>query len=100
MKLRTNLYKLKEERDIRPRTFSAMLSAALYERRFAPWFVEPLVAGLDDDNKPFITGMDLIGCPVETEEFVVAGTCTNNMFGMCEALWRPNMVSSRSIAIL
>lgn len=32
--------------------------------RFGPYFVEPLVAGLNDDNTPFISGMDLIGAPV------------------------------------
>jgi len=26
--------------------------------------VEPLVAGLKEDNTPFISGMDLIGAPV------------------------------------
>lgn len=97
MTMRANLYKLREERDIPPRAFAAMLSAALYERRFGPWFVEPIVAGLEADNKPFITGMDLIGCPIETDQFVVAGTCTNNLHGMCEALWKPDMVNARNM---
>lgn len=28
-----------------------------------------------------------------TEDFVVSGTCTEQMYGMCESLWEPNMVS-------
>jgi 20S proteasome subunit beta 3 len=50
------------------------------------------VAGLTDDNKPFLSGMDLIGAPVFTDDFVVSGTCTSNLHGMCEALYRPNLV--------
>ncbi|QQP41573.1 Proteasome subunit beta type [Caligus rogercresseyi] len=39
-----------------------MLSSLLYERRFGPFFVNPIVAGYDYvENKPFISGMDLIG---------------------------------------
>jgi len=99
------MYKMREERDIKPSTFGHMVSAMLYEkrrvdrgaqsgggtthrrhrlpwagrhvhpitrasshhthththRRFGPYFVEPVVAGLDADGKPFITAMDLIG---------------------------------------
>lgn len=91
IQFRHNLYKLREERDMSPKAFSSMLSSLLYERRFGPWFVEPVIAGLDAEDKPYIAGFDLIGCPVECESFVVAGTCTNNLHGMCEALFRPDM---------
>ena len=77
---------------MKPQAFSAMLSSLLYEKRFGPWFTEPIVAGLTDDDQPFISGMDLIGAPVVTSDFVVAGTCTANMHGMCESLYRPDMV--------
>ena len=91
-KFRTNLYKLREDRDIKPAQFSALVSTMLYEKRFGPWFCEPIVAGLNDDDTPFLSGMDLIGAPVFTDSFVVAGTCTSNMHGMCEAMYRPDMV--------
>ncbi|CAM9124943.1 unnamed protein product, partial [Laminaria digitata] len=58
---------------------------------FGPYFVEPIVAGLKEDNNPFISAFDLIGAPVMTDDFVVGGTCTNNLYGMCESLYRPNM---------
>ena len=89
---RTNMYKLREERDIRPETFIHLVSSTLYERRFGPWFVDPLVAGIDQQTKkPFIGSTDLIGCINFAEDFVVAGTCSPNLYGMCEALWRPNL---------
>lgn len=60
--------------------------------RFGPYFVEPIVAGLKEDKTPFISAFDLIGAPVITDDFVVGGTCTNNLYGMCESFYRPNMV--------
>ena len=61
--------------------------------RFGPYFVEPVIAGLDPkSSQPFIASLDLIGCPMVTEDFVVSGTCSEQMYGMCETLYRPNMV--------
>ena len=62
--------------------------------RFGPYFIEPVIAGLDPKTlEPFIASLDLIGCPMVTEDFVVSGTCTEQMYGMCESLWEPDMVS-------
>mmetsp|Transcript_25491 Transcript_25491/g.42545 ORF Transcript_25491/g.42545 Transcript_25491/m.42545 type:complete len:205 (+) Transcript_25491:153-767(+) len=91
LNFRCNLYKLRENREIKAEAFSAMLSSLLYEKRFGPWFTEPVVAGLKDDGTPFLSGMDLIGAPVFADDFVVSGTCTSNLHGMCESLYRPNM---------
>ncbi|CAN0350786.1 unnamed protein product [Pylaiella littoralis] len=88
---RLNLYRLREEREIKPETFSALMSHILYQKRFGPYFVEPIVAGLKADRTPYISAFDLIGAPVITDDFVVGGTCTNNLYGMCESFYRPNM---------
>ena len=56
LKFRCNMYKLQENREIKPEAFSGLLSTLLYEKRFSPWFCEPVVAGLDDNNKPFLSG--------------------------------------------
>lgn len=56
--------------------------------------MEPVIAGLDPKtHEPYIASMDLIGCPMETNDFVVSGTCSEQMYGMCESLWEPNLVS-------
>jgi len=92
LQFRMDMYRLKEEREMSPQVFSHLLSHVLYEKRFGPYFVEPVVAGLDEKTgEPFLSGMDLIGAPVHTKDFVVTGTCTGNMYGMCETLYKPNM---------
>ena len=86
------LYELRENRPISPKTFLSVVSNALYEKRFGPYFIEPVIAGLDPKtSEPFIASCDLIGCPMEPEDFVVTGTCAVQMYGMCEALWQPDM---------
>jgi len=98
LEFRHKLYELREERVMRPKTFASMVSSLLYEKRFGPYFVEPLIAGLDriiEENgeisyKPFITAMDLIGADVVTEDFVVGGTSSQELYGVCEAMFKPN----------
>ncbi len=68
-----------------------LVSTTLYEKRFGPYFCEPVIAGLNEDGTPFISAMDLIGAPVSTTDFVVAGTAGQNLYGTCESLYRPDM---------
>lgn len=91
LNFKLKLYKLREERDIRPKTFSELVSTMLYEKRFGPYFIEPVIAGLDEKGKPFICAMDLIGAISHSDDFAVAGTCAQNLYGTCESLYRPDM---------
>lgn len=90
---KVNMYRLREERQIAPRTFANLVSSSLYERRFGPYFVSPVVAGLEPKTgKPFICGFDSIGCIDFAKDFIVSGTASEQLFGMCEGLWEPDMV--------
>jgi len=99
-RFRVKLYELREERTIRPRVFSNLVSTLLYEKRFGPYFVEPIIAGLDTvrdektselkHNVPFICAMDLIGAQVETSDFLVGGTSSEELYGICESFYKPD----------
>jgi len=91
MQFRVNMFRLREERDLKPQSFAKMVSTMLYEHRFGPFFIEPVIAGLNDDNSPFICSMDLIGCPMFAKDFVVSGSSSESLYGMCEALYKPDM---------
>ncbi|GAA6040013.1 hypothetical protein JCM8097_004738 [Rhodosporidiobolus ruineniae] len=91
LRQRVNLYAMKEERTIEPETFTHLVSSTLYERRFGPYFVEPVVAGLNSKNEPFIAATDLIGCINFAKDFVVSGTASEKLFGMAESLWEPEL---------
>lgn len=53
--------------------------------RFGPYFVEPVIAGLSESGVPYISAMDVIGAPVLTNDFVVAGSSSQNLYGMAES---------------
>ncbi|EDL11064.1 mCG13639 [Mus musculus] len=92
LKFLLNLYELKEGWQIKPYTLMSMVANLLYEKWFGPYYTEPVIAGLDPKTfKPFICSLDLIGCPMVTDDFVVSGTCSEPMYRMCESLWEPNM---------
>ena len=91
LRFRMNMYELREEREMTPKTFTNLLSNLLYEKRFGPYFAEPVIAGLDEKDQPFLSTMDLIGAQAASKDFVVAGTCEGNLYGMCETLWKPDM---------
>lgn len=61
--------------------------------RFGPYFVEPVIAGINSKSEPFIAGADLIGCLNYAKDVVVAGTASDKLYGMAEGLWEPDMVS-------
>lgn len=92
LRFRVNLYNLTEHREIAPKTLMHLTSSMLYEKRFGPYFIEPIIAGLDPKTgKPFVASCDLIGCPNEPSDFVVAGTATDQLYGTCESLWKPDL---------
>lgn len=89
------MYTIKEEREIEPQAFTQLVSSTLYERRFGPYFIEPVVAGMQKipsgGYEPFIAAMDLIGCINFAKDFVVAGTASEKLFGVAEGLWEPEL---------
>lgn len=88
---RIQLYQLREERQMSPVVLSHLLSTLLYEKRFGPYYMEPVIAGLDEKNQPFLSSMDLIGASMTSTDFCVAGSCTGNLYGLAESLYRPNL---------
>jgi 20S proteasome subunit beta 3 len=88
---RINLYQLREERDMSPAVLSHLLSTMLYEKRFGPYMMEPVIAGLDEKGQPFLSSMDLIGASSKAHDFCVAGSCTGNLYGLAESFYRPDL---------
>ena len=84
------LFSLDEGRDIEPDELASLVSYLLYSRRTSPLFTTPIVAGICSNGKPYICGMDSLGCMSEPGSFVAAGTAENNLIGLCEALYRPD----------
>ncbi|CAM6092570.1 unnamed protein product [Calypogeia fissa] len=91
LQFRHKLYQLREERNMRPETFASLVSAMLYEKRFGPYFCEPIIAGLSEDDVPFICTTDLIGAKQMSKDFVVSGTASESLYGACESMYKPDL---------
>lgn len=78
-----------------PETFIHLISSTLYEKRWGPYFIEPVLAGMQKtpsgELRPFIASTDLIGCINFAKDFVVAGTASEKLFGVAEGLWEPDL---------
>ena len=100
LKFKLNLYKLREEREIKPEPFTALLTQMLYEKRFGPYFCEPVIAGLGEGDKPYLCGMDLLGAQVFTDNFILAGDCPEAMYGLCESIYKPDLEPDQLFEVL
>ncbi|XP_032264018.1 proteasome subunit beta type-3-like [Phoca vitulina] len=76
-KFQLNLYELKEGRQIKTCTLMSIVANLVYEKWFVLYYTEPVVTGLDLKTlKPLICSLDLICCPMVTDNFVVSGACS------------------------
>lgn len=92
LKQKVTMYKLQEERSMEPQTFANLVSTTLYSKRFGPYFCAPVIAGLNSKtNEPFLCTTDLIGAIEFSKDFVVGGTATDQLYGMCESLFEPDL---------
>ena len=95
MQFRNNVYKMKEGRDIKASVFSKLVSTTLFEHRWGPYFVSPVIAGLDkvseNEYQPVICTYDSIGYRSHSGQFEVAGTGGELLYGVCESFYKDNM---------
>jgi 20S proteasome subunit beta 3 len=71
------------------------LLTELFDYRFGPYFVSPVVAGFDkvgeNEYKPVICTYDSIGYREHNGQFEVAGTASELLYGVCETFYRDNL---------
>ncbi|GFS40119.1 proteasome beta subunit C1 [Actinidia rufa] len=80
-----------EARNLFQPGFCHSLRERVVSYMFGPYFCQPVIARLGDDNKPFICTMDSIGAKELAKDFVVAGTASESLYGACEAMFKPDM---------
>ena len=76
--------------------FSILIfSYNFFHDRFGPYFVAPLIAGLDkvgeNEYKPVICTYDSIGYREHSGNFEVAGTGSQLLYGCCEAFYKEGL---------
>ena len=60
---------------MKPETFANVVASTMYEKRFGPYFIEPVIAGLNADGSVYLCATDLIGAKVRCFSFLCWDTC-------------------------
>ena len=61
MRRKVELYRIKEQIDLTPKLFISLVASTLYEHRWGPYFVSPVVVGIDKEGKSYVSNYDSIG---------------------------------------
>lgn len=61
MRKKVELYRIKENIDLTPKLFISLVASTLYEHRWGPFFLYPVVVGLDEKGKTYVASYDSIG---------------------------------------
>lgn len=95
MKFKMNMFRLKENREMKASTYSKLVSTSLYEKRFGPYMISPVVAGLDKISEteyaPVVCTYDSIGYREHSNGWECAGTASELLSGCAESYYRPNL---------
>ena len=90
MEYKLNMYRLRENRDMNVKTFISLVGTTLYDHRFSPFFVSPIVVGIDK-GETYLCTYDSIGCQTDTEDFAIGGTAGYNFYSLCESYYRKDI---------
>ena len=91
------LYELNNKKDISVRALSKMVANTLYARRFAPLYVQTVIAGVDEEG-PSLFSLDMGGSLIP-ETFTATGTGVRTAFGVLELEYRPEMTVKEAEAV-
>ena len=75
---------------MKPHTFAHLVGTSLYEHRFGPFFVTPIVIGLED-GKALVYNYDSIGTQSCSEPFSYIGTNGDTMASLCESFYKEGL---------
>jgi len=88
------MYNLEQSKKITPTTFCHLVASVLYERRWAPFYVNPIVCGLEN-GKPIIGHFDIIGCLSLQSTFETEGTAGLMLKGIAETFYKKDLAPEK-----
>lgn len=95
---------LATKQTISVKSMSSLTSHVMYANRGSPYYVEPMVVGLleedDASSRPYLCSMDCIGAQSVSESFVCSGAATQSLYGTAEALWKPDLPPDELLSVI
>jgi proteasome beta subunit len=99
MRAQNEIYKMNENRPMSPKSATSLLSIILQNNKMMPYYVQLLVAGLDD-NEPEVYSLDPIGGYSEERNFTVTGSGTEIAAGYLEETYKKGLTTKEAIKLV
>ena len=98
LKIQNEIYKMNESRPMSPKSAATLLSIILQENKMMPFYVQLIVAGVDDDNKGYVYNLDALGGFTE-EKFTSTGSGSLTALGYLEETDKPTLTIKDGIKV-
>lgn len=90
MRVECNLFEIRRSKPMTVAAVSTLLSNYLHQNRFAPYYVQLMVGGIDETGAS-IYSVDALGGASREEEIVATGSGSPFAYGLLEDQYRPDM---------
>lgn len=90
MRVECNLFEIRRSKSMTVAAVSTLLSNYLHQNRFAPYYVQLMVGGIDETGAS-IYSVDALGGASREEEIVATGSGSPFAYGLMEDQYRPGM---------
>ncbi|KXB05873.1 hypothetical protein AKJ53_01830 [candidate division MSBL1 archaeon SCGC-AAA382F02] len=94
----SNLYKIREEKSIPPKSLARLTANIFHSQRMFPYIASLILAGVGEEG-PKLYFLDPAGGQLEEERFASAGTGSSVAYGVLEQNYEENMNSKDALKL-
>lgn len=98
MESESNLYRIRREKPIQPKSLARLTSNIFHSRRMFPYIVSLILAGVGNEG-PRLYFLDPAGGQLEEERFAGAGTGSSVAYGVLEQNYEEDMDSDAGLKL-
>ncbi len=96
LKAQNEMYKMNENRSMSPKAAASLLSIILQQNKMFPYYVQLMVAGMDESD-PQIYVLDPFGGSTEESTFSVTGSGTELAAGYLEEAYKKSITTKEAV---
>ncbi|MCL5007794.1 MAG: archaeal proteasome endopeptidase complex subunit beta [Candidatus Marsarchaeota archaeon] len=91
MRVQNEIYKMNEGRPLSPKSANSLFSIILNDNKWAPYYVQLIVGGIDADGNPGLYSLDPFGGYSDEKTFTSTGSGSPVAMGVLEVNYKKNI---------
>ncbi len=99
LKLHNEIYKMNESRPMSPKSAVSLLSVILNNNKMVPFYIQLIIGGLDNNNKPQLFNLDPGGGYTEEKSYTTTGSGTEFAISYLDDNYSENMLTKDAVKI-